>query len=401
MARLVVQDRTGDRTVELDKDTVVLGRASENQIQIRDQMASRRHCQVERDGNGWKVVDLESSNGTNVNGKTINSHPLVPGDEIQIGDAKIRFEDDSAPKGAPKSHRTATAKKKKPASTKKAKSESGEGDSEDRRKTTRRRRGIKGRSGGIPAPVVGGGIVVVLVILIAVVASTVGGDDPDAMNAVLVSEAKSLLDKGDRTGAQKKLDQLRNPGARIKEEHEALKVRMKSLKLEDEARERWTPIDRMPEGTPEQVAAKRQAIDGFLVGYPDSSFAGQASSEKTRLASLETESTPRGDPLATDLARARSEAGALMERLRFGEAEQVWVEFRKSHLLKGGDVADKERQAVLEKAKSEFDRIVSEARAQKESDPEEARRTIERIVDNFGIQSHVDGARRLLVEEFE
>ena len=92
MARLVITDGSSTRTVELDATTVA-GRAPENKIVIDDKQASRRHFQIDRVEFGFKLVDLESRNGTRVNDRSVNQALLRPGDRIQIGKHVLTFED--------------------------------------------------------------------------------------------------------------------------------------------------------------------------------------------------------------------------------------------------------------------------------------------------------------------
>src|SRR5579862_923488 len=94
MARLVISDGSSSRTVELEAITVA-GRAPENKIVIDDKQASRRHFQIDRVEFGFKLVDLESRNGTRVNDRSVNQALLRPGDRIQIGKHTLTFEDPS------------------------------------------------------------------------------------------------------------------------------------------------------------------------------------------------------------------------------------------------------------------------------------------------------------------
>ncbi len=93
MQRLIVKDDIGERTFDLLDSPIVIGRAPEVKLLLTDKESSRRHCQVERVDLGWKVVDLESRNGTRVNGKFVNQHLLKPGDVISIGKATMAFQD--------------------------------------------------------------------------------------------------------------------------------------------------------------------------------------------------------------------------------------------------------------------------------------------------------------------
>lgn len=68
-----------------------LGRHPESDVFLDDITVSRRHAAVEREGDGWRVRDAGSLNGTYVNGERVESAPLSEGDEIQIGRYVIVF----------------------------------------------------------------------------------------------------------------------------------------------------------------------------------------------------------------------------------------------------------------------------------------------------------------------
>lgn len=94
MARVIIKDGTGsDRTVELIDAITVVGRDPANKIVLDDKKASRRHCQFEKTDVGYKLVDLESRNGTLVNDKIVNQALLRPGDRVQVGSKTLVFED--------------------------------------------------------------------------------------------------------------------------------------------------------------------------------------------------------------------------------------------------------------------------------------------------------------------
>jgi pSer/pThr/pTyr-binding forkhead associated (FHA) protein len=93
MARLVISDGSSSRSVELTEASTVAGRAPENKIIIDDKQASRRHFTIDKIEYGFKLVDLESRNGTRVNDRQVNQMLLRPGDRIQIGKHVLTFED--------------------------------------------------------------------------------------------------------------------------------------------------------------------------------------------------------------------------------------------------------------------------------------------------------------------
>ncbi len=75
----------GERWV-LDRDRVTIGRASDCEIVLPERQVSRYHARIDRGASGYTVRDLQSKNGTFVNGKQIGAEPepLNDGDEIQI-----------------------------------------------------------------------------------------------------------------------------------------------------------------------------------------------------------------------------------------------------------------------------------------------------------------------------
>ena len=81
----------GDRTHELDSNRAVIGRSRECDIQISDPNASRRHAEIRRDGGAFFLVDLGSTNGTDVNGRRTQRAKLAEGDRITIGTTDLVF----------------------------------------------------------------------------------------------------------------------------------------------------------------------------------------------------------------------------------------------------------------------------------------------------------------------
>ena len=72
--------------------TVTIGRAPTNQIVIKDERCSRYHAEVFSTKGEWMLRDLDSRNGTDVNGKRIRGdHALSPGETLQIAHAQLAF----------------------------------------------------------------------------------------------------------------------------------------------------------------------------------------------------------------------------------------------------------------------------------------------------------------------
>src|SRR5215813_10753359 len=102
MARLIFGTPTGEQALEL-KPFNGLGRHPSNSIQLMDKIASKEHCVVEQRGSQFVLRDLGSLNGTFVNGQRVNGErPLRHGDEIELGQTRIRFDDGVSPRTYPK-----------------------------------------------------------------------------------------------------------------------------------------------------------------------------------------------------------------------------------------------------------------------------------------------------------
>src|SRR5256885_156414 len=73
-------------------DSSVLGRSTTASVRLADREVSRKHSQIDREGNDYVLRDLGSSNGTFLNGKRIvGPVKLGDGDEVLIGTSKMEF----------------------------------------------------------------------------------------------------------------------------------------------------------------------------------------------------------------------------------------------------------------------------------------------------------------------
>jgi hypothetical protein len=80
----------GQRRV-LDKRRSVLGRSRDADVQIEDANVSRRHAEIVQEGSVWWVVDLGSTNGTEVNGRRVQRAKLEEGVSFTIGETTVTF----------------------------------------------------------------------------------------------------------------------------------------------------------------------------------------------------------------------------------------------------------------------------------------------------------------------
>ncbi|MBI5434222.1 MAG: sigma 54-interacting transcriptional regulator [Planctomycetes bacterium] len=89
MKVIVVED--GTRTeLEIDRPVVRIGRAVDNEIRLQSNLVSRHHCRIEQGPEGTWIIDLESSNGTQVNGEKVKRKVINNGDRLGVGRAHLQ-----------------------------------------------------------------------------------------------------------------------------------------------------------------------------------------------------------------------------------------------------------------------------------------------------------------------
>ncbi len=76
----------------LAADEISIGRDPSNQISLLDSLVSRRHCVIRREGDGFRLLDLESRNNTFVSGVPVRDRVLVHGDQIRVGNTILVFQ---------------------------------------------------------------------------------------------------------------------------------------------------------------------------------------------------------------------------------------------------------------------------------------------------------------------
>jgi pSer/pThr/pTyr-binding forkhead associated (FHA) protein len=86
----------GSQRVALEGNQLSIGRDKSNDVTLPDDpTVSRRHALLERLAAGWSISDLNSLNGTLVNGEPLGqARPLYSGDEIEIGETRLVYHHD-------------------------------------------------------------------------------------------------------------------------------------------------------------------------------------------------------------------------------------------------------------------------------------------------------------------
>jgi len=83
-------------TYELVDNLVTVGRSPDNAIVIDNPSVSARHAQLQLVGETYRLKDLGSTNGTQVNGKPVTETLLSFDDRVRFGAAEARFESDAS-----------------------------------------------------------------------------------------------------------------------------------------------------------------------------------------------------------------------------------------------------------------------------------------------------------------
>ena len=109
MPKLVVLNAgmTG-RVFEINTDRTTVGRVDSNAFQIEDASVSSRHAEILLKGADLLIRDLNSTNGTFINGQKISESVLKPGQTLRFGEVELKI-DNGQPVNAPAGAASASA----------------------------------------------------------------------------------------------------------------------------------------------------------------------------------------------------------------------------------------------------------------------------------------------------
>ncbi len=84
--------RVGASEYTFERGRLAIGRSRDCDIRLTDPNVSRRHAEVRQEGSSHFVVDLDSTNGTELNGRRVRRAKLEDGDTIVLGSTELVFE---------------------------------------------------------------------------------------------------------------------------------------------------------------------------------------------------------------------------------------------------------------------------------------------------------------------
>lgn len=91
-AHLIVRDHEGSSwTHTISEAETLIGRGASSDVRVADKAISRDHAAISWEGERYMLEDLQTTNGTRLNGRRVRNGPLDDGDEIQVGKTLITF----------------------------------------------------------------------------------------------------------------------------------------------------------------------------------------------------------------------------------------------------------------------------------------------------------------------
>ena len=102
MPRLVAQSpEFADKVFDLAGSEITVGRVADNKVQIEHASISGHHAIFKLDGLDYSIKDLESTNGTRINGERISQQKLRRNDVLRLGNIELLYDSEHQPPGQP------------------------------------------------------------------------------------------------------------------------------------------------------------------------------------------------------------------------------------------------------------------------------------------------------------
>mgnify|MGYP001829251564 FL=1 len=104
--RLVVeQGKLVGHGFDLERSVIVIGRGQDCDIILDEHQVSRQHARLQHTSQGWMLLDLGSTNGTQINGQQLRAHEphaLQPGDRVALGTAVLALQQPAVDEAVPR-----------------------------------------------------------------------------------------------------------------------------------------------------------------------------------------------------------------------------------------------------------------------------------------------------------
>jgi hypothetical protein len=102
MPRLVAQSpEFAGKSFDLSGPEITVGRVADNKIQVEHASVSGHHAVLKLDSQDYIIKDLESTNGTRINGERITQQKLRRNDILRLGNIELLYDSEHAPPGQP------------------------------------------------------------------------------------------------------------------------------------------------------------------------------------------------------------------------------------------------------------------------------------------------------------
>ncbi len=95
---MIATDGTTTAELELRPGRFIIGRTTDNDLQIDSRFVSRHHCQIVTTRGSCVIEDLNSTNGIYIKSKRVRQHHLNDGDVVQIGKHELLYIDERSPR---------------------------------------------------------------------------------------------------------------------------------------------------------------------------------------------------------------------------------------------------------------------------------------------------------------
>lgn len=384
--KLIVSEGGRERVHELLDDITIVGRGDRADLRLKDEKAAPAHCEIRRTPHGFKVVDLESREGTKINGAFVNSHWLKQGDTLAIGGVEITYLGDSAePAGKPAPAAPKAPLREIPRDEK----------GEPKRYYRHESKPVRKDDAGMRALIFLGSLVVIGAIWLSL--SNKHGSEKNKAKFVEAVELSRNMDSEERARRILKLLEEIEPGTidardvgRVRQEaKEALEGFSRTATAQREYAA-WNELAELYKTRPEAADEILGKAEQFIVEYPQSSKIADVQRMKRRVV-LGADPERAWD----DLTRAVYDAST---QKRWKDAFDAFAKLESNQPLRKelGARVDSNRRMLEEKYTGYVtERFKTAQEAASRGDPETAKKIYGEIV-AIGVAPHAETAKRAL-----